>query len=124
VNAPSFRSVALGQTQPTLRITTPASVPIRRKKRSDLNVGGLTARGKVGLVPHEDLTGLGIAGKKPPIPVGGTPVNLSKLNRHANGPASKYTGRVGTARNPPKWREGGDQKSESTAVTRAFDGTF
>jgi hypothetical protein len=45
-------------------------------------------------MPHEYLTGLGIAGKKPSIPVGGTPVNLSELNRHA----SKHRGRVSIAK--------------------------
>jgi hypothetical protein len=53
------------------------------EKSSDLNVGGLTARGKVGLMPNEHPTGLGIAGEEPPIPGGGTAVNLSELNGHA-----------------------------------------
>jgi hypothetical protein len=38
-------------------------------------------------MPNEHPTGLGTAGKKPPIPVRSTAVNLSELGRHAGVPA-------------------------------------
>ena len=57
----------------------PWSVTSRNKKGSDLNVGDLATRGKIGLMPDEHPTDIRIAGEQPPIPVG-TAVNLSGPN--------------------------------------------
>jgi hypothetical protein len=54
----------------------------RNEKGSDLNVGHLPARRKIGLVPHENPTAIGIDGEQPPIAVG-TDVNGSGPNGHA-----------------------------------------
>jgi hypothetical protein len=55
------------------------SVTSRDEKGSDLNVGGLSTRGKIGLMPDEHPTDIRIAGEQPPISVG-TAVNLSGPN--------------------------------------------
>jgi hypothetical protein len=55
------------------------SAASRDEKGSDLNVGGLSTRGKIGLMPDEHATDISIAGEQPPIPVG-TAVNLSRPN--------------------------------------------
>jgi hypothetical protein len=52
------------------------------EKGADLNVGHLPARRKIGLVPHENPTAIGIDGEQPPIAVG-TDVNGSGPNGHA-----------------------------------------
>jgi hypothetical protein len=54
----------------------------RDEKGSDLNIGDLSTRGKIGRMPDEHPTGIGIAGEQPPVPVG-TEINLSGPNRHA-----------------------------------------
>ena len=56
------------------------------EKRSDLNIGDLATRGKVGLMPNKDPTGIGIAGEQPPISIGSTAVNLSHPKGHADAP--------------------------------------
>ncbi len=64
------------QAQEFLLLRSAAS---RDEKGSDLNVGGLSTRGKIGLMPDEHPTDISIAGEQPPIPVG-TAVNLSRPN--------------------------------------------
>jgi hypothetical protein len=51
------------------------------QKGSDVNVGDLAARGKIGLMPDEHATGIRIASEQPAIPVG-TVINLSGPNSH------------------------------------------
>ena len=57
------------------------SVAGRDEKRPDLNVGDLSARRKIGLVPHEHPAAIGIKGEQPPIAVG-TDVNGSSPSCH------------------------------------------
>jgi hypothetical protein len=57
------------------------SVASRDEKSSDLDVDDLATRGKIGLMPDEHPTGLGIAGEQPTIAVGAV-VNLSGPNGH------------------------------------------
>src|SRR5947209_17712944 len=64
------------QAQEFLLLRSAAS---RDEKGSDLNVGGLSTRAKIGLMPDEHPTDIRIAGEQPPIPIG-TAVNLSGLN--------------------------------------------
>jgi hypothetical protein len=56
----------------------------RDEKRSDPNVGDLATRGKIGLMPNEHLTAIGVADEHPSISIGGTAVNLSRPNGHAD----------------------------------------
>ena len=58
------------------------SIAGRGEKGSDLNLGDLATRGKIGLVPDEHSATVGIKGEQPPIPVG-TEVNCSSPNGHA-----------------------------------------
>jgi hypothetical protein len=53
------------------------------EKRSDFNVGDLTTRRNIGLMPNKHPMAIGVAGEQPPIPIGGTAVNLSRANGHA-----------------------------------------
>src|SRR5258707_4853902 len=62
------------QAQEFLLLRSAAS---RDEKGSDLNVGGLSTRGKIGLMPDEHATDISIAGEQPPIPAG-TAVNVSR----------------------------------------------
>src|SRR5258708_12960329 len=64
------------QAQEFLLLRSAAS---RDEKGSDLNVGGLSTRGKIGLMPDEHPTCFRIAAGQPPIPVGPA-VNLSRPN--------------------------------------------
>jgi hypothetical protein len=56
------------------------SVASRHEKGSELNVGGLTTRWKIGLMPDEHPIGM-IAGQQPPIAIGAV-VKLSGPNGH------------------------------------------
>ena len=58
------------------------SVASPNEKGSDLNVGHLPARRKIGFVPHEHPAAIGIDGEQPPIAVGAD-VNGSGPNGHA-----------------------------------------
>ena len=66
------------QTQEFLLLWSAAG---RNEKGSDLNVGHLPARRKIGFVPHEHPAAIGIDGEQPPIAVG-TDVNGSGPNGH------------------------------------------
>ena len=80
-------------------------------------------------MPNEHPTGLGTAGKKPPIPVTGTVVNLSELNRHANGPASKQVAQRETRSPTRRINQIVEdvlkvKNPKAPTATRAADGTF
>src|SRR5260370_22214706 len=64
------------QAQEVLLLRAAAS---RDEKGSDLKRGGLSTRGKIGLMPDEHPTDIRIAGEQPANPVG-TAVNLSRPN--------------------------------------------
>ncbi|SRR5438445_7783751 len=82
-DAPNRAGVPLNQrcnqTQEFLLLWSAAA---RNEKGSDLNVGHLPARRKIGLVPHEHPAAIGIDGEQPPIAVGAD-VNGSGPNSHA-----------------------------------------
>jgi hypothetical protein len=61
-------------------------VPGRDQKRPDVNVGDLAPGRKIGLMPDEHTTGIRIAGKQPPISVGGAAVNFSGSDSHGDFP--------------------------------------
>src|SRR5205823_13454638 len=54
------------------------------EKGSELNVGHLAARGKIGLMPDEYPRTIRITGEQPPVPVSAA-INFSGPNGHASG---------------------------------------
>ena len=69
--------------QSVARVLLFRSIAGRGEKGSDLNIGDLATRGKIGLVPDEHSATVGIKGEQPPIPVG-TAANLSGPNATLN----------------------------------------